>query len=123
MNAQLLLTDPLVGIIYLLHFTRAYKHARHYTGWTPDLGERLRKHRQGQGARLIAVITAAGIDFQLARTCLGTRADERAIKHDGGATRYCPLCVPHPWRGHWGDDTNFCPPASHSGFHTTEAIQ
>src|SRR5690242_11383984 len=94
--------DPLTGVIYLLHFTRAYKHARHYIGWTPDLACRLARHRQGQGARLIAVIIAAGIDFQLARTRLGTRADECAIKHAGGATRYCPLCVPRPWPGHWG---------------------
>ena len=94
-------TDPLTGVIYLLHFTRAYKHARHYIGWTPDLAQRLACHRQGHGARLIAVIIAAGIDFQLARTTLGTRTDERTIKHAGGATRYCPLCVPRPWTGHW----------------------
>ena len=94
--------DPLTGVIYLLHFTRPYRHARHYTGWTPDLAARLARHRQGHGARLIAVITAAGIDFQLARTTTGTRADERAIKKAGGARRYCPLCVPQPWPGHWG---------------------
>ena len=96
--------DPVTGVIYLLHFTRAYKHARHYIGWAASsrsLKTRLARHRQGQGARLIAVIIAAGIDFQLARTTVGTRADERAIKHAGGATRYCPLCVPRPWPGHW----------------------
>jgi hypothetical protein len=36
----------------------------------------------------------AGITFDLARTRPGTRADERAIKHAGGARRYCPLCTP-----------------------------
>ena len=69
--------------------------------WTLNLADRLARHRQGRGARLIAVITAAGIGFQLARTRPGSRADERAIKHSGGATRYCPLCVPRPWTGHW----------------------
>ena len=92
----------MTGTVYLLHFTRPYRHARHYTGWTRNLAQRLAAHRHGQGARLIAVITAAGIGFQLARTRTGSRDDERAIKHDGGATRYCPLCVPRPWTGHWG---------------------
>jgi predicted GIY-YIG superfamily endonuclease len=90
-----------IGTIYLLHFDRAYKHARHYTGWTIDLTQRLDEHRQGCGARLIAVITAAGIGFQLARTRSGHRADERAIKRFGGATRYCPLCTSRPRRGRW----------------------
>ena len=89
------------GTIYLLHFDQPYKHARHYTGWTIDLDQRLNEHRQGHGARLIAVITAAGIGFQLARTRPGGRADERAIKRFGGATRYCPLCTSRPRRGKW----------------------
>jgi hypothetical protein len=25
-----------LGIVYLLHFDRPYRHARHYTGWTTD---------------------------------------------------------------------------------------
>ena len=25
------------GVIYMLHFHRPYKHARHYVGWTDDL--------------------------------------------------------------------------------------
>jgi predicted GIY-YIG superfamily endonuclease len=79
--------NNLSGIIYMLHFSKPYAHARHYIGWTTDLALRLHDHRLGRGARLIAVIRAAGIDFQLARTTLGTRTDERAIKHAGGATR------------------------------------
>ena len=57
-----------IGTIYVLHFDRTYKHARHYTGWTTDLTQRLNEHRQGHGARLITVITSSGIGFQLART-------------------------------------------------------
>ena len=26
-----------VGVVYLVHFTEPYRHARHYTGWTADL--------------------------------------------------------------------------------------
>jgi predicted GIY-YIG superfamily endonuclease len=90
-----------IGTIYLLHFDQPYRHAKHYTGWTDNLTDRLTQHRQGRGARLLAVITAAGIGFQLARTRPGTRTEERAIKCAGGATRYCPICTPHPRQGRW----------------------
>ncbi len=91
------------GTIYLLHSGQPYKHARHYTGWTltANLAARLASHQRGNGARLIAVIRHAGIGFSLARTCPGDRSKERAIKRAGGATRYCPLCSPHPRNGRW----------------------
>jgi predicted GIY-YIG superfamily endonuclease len=91
-----------LGVIYLLCFSRPYRHARHYCGWTEDVLDRLDQHATGRGARLMAVIWAAGIGFTLARTREGTRATERAIKNAGGAVRYCPLCTPRPWNGHWG---------------------
>src|ERR1700733_8499460 len=90
------------GTVYLLHFCTPYRHARHYTGWTEDLLERLDRHAVGCGARLMTVISRAGIGFVLVRTCEGTRATERAIKNAGGAVRYCPLCTARPWNGHWG---------------------
>lgn len=89
------------GTIYLLHFTQPYKHARHYTGWTDNLTQRLADHRAGQGARLLAVIKQAGIGFTLARTVTGDRHKERAIKNAGGAVRYCPICTPKPFNGRW----------------------
>lgn len=90
------------GIVYLLHFSKPYQHARHYTGWTEDLLERLVHHATGNGARLMTVIYQAGLGFTLARTCAGTRRTERAIKNAGGAVRYCPLCTPSPRTGAWG---------------------
>lgn len=90
------------GTIYLLHFARPYRHARHYTGWAEDLQERLRQHACGHGARLTAVVLQAGITFSLARIAPGTRHTERAIKNQGGAVRYCPLCTPRPLNGRWG---------------------
>ena len=89
------------GVIYMLHFDRPYRHARHYVGWTDDLLHRLDRHAQGHGARLVAVIWHAGIGFTLVRICEGTRRRERAIKNAGGAVRYCPACTPRPWTGHW----------------------
>ena len=81
-----------VGMVYLLHFERPYHHARHYCGWTNDLPARLAAHRAGRGARLIEVVTHAGIGFHLARTWPGTRTRERQIKRQGGLSRCCPLC-------------------------------
>jgi predicted GIY-YIG superfamily endonuclease len=91
-----------LGICYMLHFSQPYRHARHYVGWTADLLDRLDAHAAGHGARLIAVITHAGIGFTLVRICEGTRRTERAIKNAGGAPRYCPFCTPHPRNGRWG---------------------
>jgi predicted GIY-YIG superfamily endonuclease len=93
------------GVIYLLHFDRPYRHARHYTGWTEDLLDRLDRHAAGRGARLVEVIWQAGIGFTLVRVCEGTRRRERAIKNDGGAARYCPACTSRPWNGHWSPIT------------------
>lgn len=85
-----------LGWIYLLHFDRPYRHAGHYTGWTLDIDRRLTEHAAGRGARLLAVITAAGITWTLARVWVGTRADERQLKQCGGASRRCPLCGVKP---------------------------
>lgn len=62
------------------------------------LDDRLIAHTTGHGARLLAVVTAAGIGFRLARTWPGTRARERQLKRQGGASRRCPLCgiTPRP---------------------------
>jgi predicted GIY-YIG superfamily endonuclease len=81
------------GIIYLIHFAEPYQHARHYLGWTSDLDSRLEQHRNGQGARLMAVIKKAGIGWELARTWTGTRTRERSLKARGHG-RMCPICTP-----------------------------
>jgi predicted GIY-YIG superfamily endonuclease len=80
------------GTVYLLHFDRPYRHARHYVGWASDLDGRLEHHRKGTGARLMAVIAAAGIGFVLARTWPGDRTLERRIKNRHETPRLCPVC-------------------------------
>ena len=40
-----------MGLIYLLHFDRSYRHARHYLGYTENLDARLAAHRAGAAAR------------------------------------------------------------------------
>jgi hypothetical protein len=95
---------PPVGVVYLLHFDEPYRHARHYTGWTADdVLDRLTRHSQGHGARLMQVVRDAGIGFTLVRVREGTRDTERAIKQAGGAVRYCPACTTWPRNGRWGE--------------------
>jgi predicted GIY-YIG superfamily endonuclease len=78
--------------VYLLHFTRRYKHAGHYIGSTNALTTRLEAHKHGHGARLLEVVHAAGIAWVLARTWEGGRQRERQLKKQGGASRCCPIC-------------------------------
>jgi predicted GIY-YIG superfamily endonuclease len=80
------------GVVYLVHFSEPYRHARHYTGWTVDLDARVAEHKAGRGARLLQVIAQAGIGWTLARTWEGPRARERQLKRQGGASRRCPIC-------------------------------
>src|SRR5918999_6618796 len=83
------------GVVYLLHFTRPYKHARHYMGWVHGSGflaARLAEHTAGRGARLVQVVIEAGIGFELARLWPGDRALERTLKGRRMAPRYCLIC-------------------------------
>jgi len=82
------------GIVYLLHFDRSYKHARHYIGWTQNLEQRLQQHRAGRGSPLIAAAIADGIDFQLVAIWEGDRHAERRLHRQKNVrARLCPICV------------------------------
>ena len=83
---------PQGATVYLLHFERPYHHAKHYLHVTSDLAGRLADHAAGRGARLMEVITAAGIGFTLARTWDGTRRLERQLKNRHNSCRLCPIC-------------------------------
>jgi predicted GIY-YIG superfamily endonuclease len=78
--------------VYLLHFTERYRHAGHYLGSAADLAKRLAEHDRGRGARLLAVVKAAGISWRLARTWDGGREQERKLKKRKSGVRLCPLC-------------------------------
>ena len=80
--------------VYLLHFETKLAHAQHYLGSTDDLENRLACHRKGNGARLMAVVTALGITWRLARTWPGDRALERRLKRRKEGRRLCPICNP-----------------------------
>jgi predicted GIY-YIG superfamily endonuclease len=81
-----------MGTVYLIHFNRPYRHAQHYIGYTDDLGQRMAAHRAGNGARLLEVISDAGITWRLARTWEGDKALEKRLKAQHNAPRLCPIC-------------------------------
>jgi predicted GIY-YIG superfamily endonuclease len=79
--------------VYILHFDSPYHHARHYVGYTKNTDKRLAQHKAGSGARLMEVITQAGIGFQLAKVWKSkTRKFERYIKNSHNTARFCPIC-------------------------------
>jgi predicted GIY-YIG superfamily endonuclease len=82
----------IVGTVYLLHFGRRYKHARHYVGFTTDLTRRLQQHRGGRSAPLVRAAVADGIEIFLARTwATATVGFERRL-HEMGKRLICPIC-------------------------------
>jgi predicted GIY-YIG superfamily endonuclease len=80
------------GTVYLICFNRQYKHARHYIGFTTNLDKRITDHLCGQGARLIEVITNAGIEWKVTRTWQADRNFERYLKNRKEGPRLCPIC-------------------------------
>ena len=86
-----------MGLIYLLHFDRSYRHARHYLGYTEDLEARLAAHRAGRGSPLVAAAVRDGIGFQLAATWPGDRTEERRLhRYRNSPRRLCPICREQP---------------------------
>lgn len=82
-----------MGTVYLIHFDEKLAHAQHYLGYTGgDLDERLERHRNGNGARLMQVIKEQGITWHLVRTWDGDRKLERKLKDRHNSPRLCPIC-------------------------------
>lgn len=86
-------STPQTGTVYLIHFETRFKHAGHYLGFCDDLGRRIDQHRCGNGARLMEVVSAAGIGWKVVRTWVGDRAFERSLKRRKNTPRrLCPVC-------------------------------
>jgi predicted GIY-YIG superfamily endonuclease len=82
------------GIIYLIHFDEAFKHARHYMGFTQDLEKRFNAHIMGDGSALLRAVVESGITFRVVRTWAGDRNLERKLKNRKESPFLCPICNP-----------------------------
>jgi len=79
--------------VYLIHFERKLAHAQHYIGWTQNLPMRLHHHRTGNGSRLMAAVSKAGIRWVVAATYWEKdRYFERKYKNRHNAAKLCPIC-------------------------------
>lgn len=86
------MTSP--GEVYLIHLDTPMGHARHYIGWAVQTDNRLYHHRNGTGARMLAVAAERGITFDIVRRWPGTRTLERYLKNRHNAGQLCPVCNP-----------------------------
>lgn len=84
-------------MVYLLHFDKPYRHARHYLGYARLFERRLAEHMAGRGARLMAAVSAAGIGVTLVRKWPdGDRTFERELHNLKRNALLCPVCTTHP---------------------------
>jgi predicted GIY-YIG superfamily endonuclease len=82
-----------MGTVYLIHFEKPYKHARHYLGFSEDADARLVQHQNGNGARLLQVVKQAGINYNIVRLWENKdRHFERRLKNWKKSKQLCPVC-------------------------------
>jgi hypothetical protein len=83
------------SVIYVLHFERAYHHAKHYIGIAldGDVNRRAFEHVTGVGSPLVKAVVGAGIEVFLTLTVNGDRGTERRM-HNRHGTEVCPKCNP-----------------------------
>jgi hypothetical protein len=61
--------------------------------WAGNISKRLERHSRGEGARLLEVVRAAGISWQLVRTWPDAdRSVESMLKRRHSGVRLCPIC-------------------------------
>lgn len=81
-----------IGTVYLIHFERAFHHARHYIGWTTN-DSRIQRHIDGHGSKLLRAVANAGIAFHVVREWHGVdRHFERKLKNMKKSRALCPQC-------------------------------
>lgn len=84
--------------LYIIHFNRQFKHARHYVGIAKDPNKRLRKHLSGHGAMLLKAVIAAGIKVRINiigefKGYSAAHLAESALKKRHNTKHYCPICI------------------------------
>lgn len=83
-------------MVYLIHFDKPLHHAQHYIGYANEsLEQRIKRHRSGDGSKLMRAVTRAGIPWRVVRTWQdGSRDFERQLKQGKHSSRLCPICNP-----------------------------
>lgn len=83
-------------MVYLIHFTKKFKHAKHYigavNGGDEELGKRLFHHRKGTGSRLMRAVTNAGINWYVSKVWDGGFELEKQLKSLKNSKSLCPVC-------------------------------
>jgi len=81
-------------MVYLIHFQTKLHHAEHYLGFVEhNLPQRLKKHKAGTGAKLLAALNRAGIAWDVVRVWKdGDRHFERQLKNRKKSRCLCPVC-------------------------------
>jgi predicted GIY-YIG superfamily endonuclease len=83
----------IIGAVYLVHFARPYNGAQHYLGFSTNIPERVKAHRAGRGAPLLAAVTRRGIPWRVAR--IWRKKDgffEQRLKRNFALKDLCPIC-------------------------------
>ena len=87
----------IIGSVYLIHFARSHNGAQHYLGFSTNIPQRVKAHRAGRGAPLLAAVTKRGIGWRVVRTW--KRKDgyfEQHLKRSFKLRDLCPMCSgPH----------------------------
>lgn len=84
-------------MIYLIHFDKPVRSAKHYLGFCRDdrLDARMLEHARGEASHLTRAAVNNGTKLWLARTFEGGNRDlERTMKRHGHFKLMCPLCCP-----------------------------
>lgn len=80
-------------MVYLIHFSKKFYHARHYIGWTQNLSQRMSYHRNGNGAKILNALNKLGIEYTVVREWEdGTPELEKQLKRQKNSKRFCPIC-------------------------------
>jgi predicted GIY-YIG superfamily endonuclease len=79
--------------VYLIHLEKPLKHAKHYLGFSEDIQERVKQHRNGRGAAFMKAIKKNGISWYVSRIWDGDRELERILKNQHNASHLCPTCI------------------------------
>lgn len=81
-------------MVYLIHFEKKLHHAEHYLGFVErNLKARIKRHKAGNGAKLLAALNRAGISWEVVQVWKdGDRHFERQLKNRKKSSCFCPVC-------------------------------